>query len=90
MCPDHQRSATLKQYSQVLTAREPEATLVVDESADPHLQPRRDEPASRAQALIMYPDIVWMGLNMKQKESWKKSGIICLKGQSSCTILASV
>jgi len=31
-----------------------------------------------------------MGLNMKQEESWKKSGIVCPKGQSSCTILESV
>jgi len=69
MCPDRQRSATLKQCSQAPTAREPEATLVADESADQHLQPRRDEPASRAQALLMNPDIVWMGLNMKQEES---------------------
>jgi len=95
MYPDCQRSATLKQYSQVPTAREPEATLVADESADQHLQPPfhlcdRDETASHAQALLMYSDIVWMGLNMKQEESWKTSGIVCLKGHSSCTIPASV
>jgi len=58
MCPDHQRSATLKQCSQAPTAHEPGTTLVVHESADQHLQPRTDEPASRAQALIMHPDIV--------------------------------
>ena len=90
MYPDCLRSATLKQYSQVLTAREPEATLVADESADQHLQPHRDETASHAQALSMHSDTVWMGLNMKQEESWKTSGIVCLKGHSSCTIPASV
>ena len=90
MCPDCLRFATLKKCSQVPTAREPVASLVADESADQHLQPRRDEPASRAQALFMHPDIVWMGLNMKQVESWKTSGIVCPKGHSSCTILESV
>jgi len=34
MYPDWQRSITLKQCSQVPMAREPETTLVVDESAE--------------------------------------------------------
>ena len=72
------------------TARDPAPDL--PETSEPRVSlPQTESDSSvRAQALMTHPDIVWMGLNTAQEESWKQEGRVRPKGSTRYTILQSV
>ena len=82
--PESQNCESPKKKTQAPTDREPQENPIPDVGT---LKQRRDDPVSRAQVLIMRPDIVWMGRNQNQEKAWHSSGIVRPKGKSAASSL---